>query len=378
MCRPSGCDREIRESGTRNVALVFDISACSTSASVSASGHVRRIPSGGCGSGICIPCQFFAQENKLPHMVISMASAAKKNHESFPGLRFALGRVSRHPILGLLLLYRRQDHGHGLIERLHYFRFVGSLRFCEFPVAVAEVACPRHARPDVVIQISRHVQYQVSNAVSVRERVVPELLLRQRVNPFMDMLRNISVVAEKVRRNRAWKISHQNSSARGSARPTSELRAPPSPDHSCKPRLPSSQKRRARSREYSPPDRPARPPHRRAFPLRAFRSCRPIQVNPHRPKFRLSARRSVSSPNPPSGETLPCCVHAHRPQHPCPGRSSRPSRALSGTSDCRPRWRPSPWRGSAAEYTSPCLSAPVSRAGPSVSVPGTFPSASSC
>jgi len=111
-------------------------------------------------------------------VVIGVAGASEKNHESFLGFGFAFCRISRHPIFGPLLLYSRDNHGNGLVESMHYFCLVQLCGFCKFLVAVANVASLGNSRPYVIVQIARQVEYQVSGAVSVSERIMPELLLR--------------------------------------------------------------------------------------------------------------------------------------------------------------------------------------------------------
>src|SRR5271169_1466855 len=149
-------------------------------------------------------------------------------------------------------------------------------------------------------------------------------------------------------------------------------------DHSCKSHLPSSQKRRVPSDGYSPLDHWAPPPHRPAYLLPAFRSCRLSPANSHPPKSPPSTHRSASFPSPPSGETLPCCVHVHRHLRPFRGRSSRPSQALSETFDDPPQSRPSLSPESAPECRFPCRSVPVCPVAPSVLAQGTYRAASSC
>src|SRR5271163_173483 len=176
---------------------------------------IRYFCSGRCGWRICFPCQLFAQENNLSDVVISMSGASEKNHESFLSFRFALGRVNRYPILGLLLLYSRHNHGNSLVERFHHFLLLWFFRFREFSLAITNITSLRNPRPDVVVQVSSHVQDQMPDTVSVRKRIVPEQLLCQRIDPFVDMLRNIFVVARKVGRNCIWKIRHRDPFIRG-------------------------------------------------------------------------------------------------------------------------------------------------------------------
>src|ERR1700676_2518192 len=103
-------------------------------------------------------------------------------------------------------------------------------------------------------------------------------------------------------------------------------------DRSGKLLLPSSQKTLAPSAGYFPPHPPAPPPRLPASPLPAFRSCPPSPANPRPTKSLLSAHRSVSFPNPPSGEILPHFARADTPPRPSPIRFSLPSPAKAGTS----------------------------------------------
>src|SRR5580700_1483785 len=103
--------------------------------------------------------------------------------------------------------------------------------------------------------------------------------------------------------------------------PSLTLSAPASHDHSYRSRLLSSQKRRVRFAGYSPPDRPAPPPHLPVCPLPTYRFCPPSRASPRPPKFLLSTRRWPSCPSPPSGKTLPCCGRAHTQRHRFPFRS---------------------------------------------------------
>src|SRR5271169_400436 len=126
----------------------------------------------------------------------------------------------------------------------------------------------------------------------------------------------------------------------------------PPPDHSCRLPLPSSRKTRAPSPGCSRADLLARPPHPPIFPLPASRSCPPTPAILHPRKFPPSTHQSASSPDPPSGGTLPDFFHADTLPHPSLVRSSRPWPVPVGTSNGSHRWRREPLPQSPVERTS--------------------------
>ena len=77
-------------------------------------------------------------------------------------------------------------HGDRFIETFQRFFFRRRIGIVEFARAVAHVSGLRDLRADVVIQVAGEVQDEVAEAVSVRERLLPELIVGERSGEFAD------------------------------------------------------------------------------------------------------------------------------------------------------------------------------------------------
>src|SRR5258708_3310691 len=142
-------------------------------------------------------------------MMIRMPRTTHENLEAISSLRFALGSVRFSPVLRLLFSNRGHHHGDGAVkgpQRFFHRRwlFVGKLT-----VAVAHVACFGDACPDVIVQIACQMQDQVSNAISVRIGLAPELFIRKRVCPLVQILGDILIVRRQPGCHRFVDFGHE-------------------------------------------------------------------------------------------------------------------------------------------------------------------------
>src|SRR6266704_526224 len=146
----------------------------------------------------CLPalssCQLFGQVNNLAHMVIGMPRTPHKNCKSVFRQRLPLRGVRPFPVRRSLLSNRLHHHGDRAVECTQRLVLIRRLLLREFPVPVAHVSRLRDARSDVIIQIAGQVQHQMPDAVSVGIRFAPELFVRKRVHPFVEMFSHVFVI----------------------------------------------------------------------------------------------------------------------------------------------------------------------------------------
>jgi hypothetical protein len=115
-------------------------------------------------------------------VVVGVRRAIEHDPESI--VRYArLYGIVRRPILSRLLANRIYDHRDRAIELPQGFFFCGSRRLREFPATIAHVASARDVRADVVVEISRQVQHQMPDVVPIGKRILPELLVGERIDP---------------------------------------------------------------------------------------------------------------------------------------------------------------------------------------------------
>src|SRR5262245_46374110 len=111
-------------------------------------------------------------------MMVEMNSAAEENAK--PILIFYSNRaVARGPIFICLLVKRRDDQRHGFFKPEQRLFFRRRSAVSEFKFAIAYVAIRTDLRADVIIQVSRYVQDQMSKTISEWKRFGPELFFIQ-------------------------------------------------------------------------------------------------------------------------------------------------------------------------------------------------------
>src|SRR5260370_40928279 len=87
------------------------------------------------------------QINQLPHMMISMSSAAQKNREALRSFRFTYRAIWFLPVFRGLFFDRLDHHRDRSIKPRQHVGFRLTLRFAEFTIAIPHVAVLSHARP---------------------------------------------------------------------------------------------------------------------------------------------------------------------------------------------------------------------------------------
>jgi len=138
--------------------------------------------------------QLAAQVHNLTYMMIRMPRTTHENLEAIRGLRLALGSVRFSPVLRLLLSNRGHHHGDSTVKCPQRFLLRRRLVVRKLTVAIANVTRFGDACSDVIVQIARQMQDQVSNTVSVRIGFAPELFIRKRVDPLVQLRGNKFVI----------------------------------------------------------------------------------------------------------------------------------------------------------------------------------------
>src|SRR5882672_6394280 len=156
------------------------------------------------------PRQLSRQVHHLAHMMIRMPRTTNENLHSIRGFRLALGSVRLSPVLRPLFSYRRHHHGAGAVQCAQGLLFAWRLFIRKLPFAVPHISGFRHARPNVVVQISGQVQHQVPNAISVRIRLAPEPFIRKRVHRLVQLGRNIFVIRRQPISHRFVQFGHES------------------------------------------------------------------------------------------------------------------------------------------------------------------------
>src|SRR5260370_23897205 len=142
-------------------------------------------------------------------MMIRMPGTTHENLEAIRGLRLQLGRVCILPVLRCLLSIRRHLHRDGAVKGTQRFFLRRGPLIRELAVAVAHVSRLRDACADVIVQIAGQVQHQMSSAIPVRIGLTPELLVRKRIHPFVQMGCNIFVICCQPRSYRFVHLCHE-------------------------------------------------------------------------------------------------------------------------------------------------------------------------
>src|ERR1700731_3766762 len=198
MCQPCSSVADAiapaAESTSKRAALPFVSCLCSaTRVSLLALAMPHSAPRRRCLLALSSR-QLAAQVNDLPYMMIRMPRTTHENLETIRGFRLPFGRIRLSPVCRALLSNRRRHHRHRAVKRSQRFVLPRWLPVRKLPVAVAHVSRLGNASSDVIVQITGHVQHQVSNAVSIRIRLAPELFVRKRLRPLVQLRRNIFVI----------------------------------------------------------------------------------------------------------------------------------------------------------------------------------------
>jgi hypothetical protein len=149
--------------------------------------------------------QFPAQVDDLTDVMIGVSRAVQDNRK--PVLCCdAFRRISLVPILGGLLANGFGDHVDGAIEILQYLLFAGTRSLGKLAVAIAHISGSGNLCTDVVVEIAGQVQNQMPDVVAVRKWILPELLVRKRLDPFVELRADFLEIIRKVRTYRARQI----------------------------------------------------------------------------------------------------------------------------------------------------------------------------
>src|SRR5215469_16808632 len=133
--------------------------------------------------------------------MIGVTGATQENLKAVFRLRLAFRRVRLAPISLSLRLNCLDDHGNGLVKGLERLLLWWRMRIAKLAVPVPHVPRFRDACAEVITQVAGQVQHQVPHAVSVRVWFLPELFVTQRVNPLVQMFRDIlPIVTETISR----------------------------------------------------------------------------------------------------------------------------------------------------------------------------------
>src|SRR6266478_1621583 len=144
--------------------------------------------------------------------MIRMRGTTHENLEAIRGFRLPLGRVCLSPVLRFLLSNRRHHHRDGAVKGTQRFGLRWRLLVRKFAIAVAQVSRFGDACPDVIVQIAGQVQHQMSSAIPVGIGFAPELLVRKRIHPFVQMGCNIFVICCQPRSYRFAHLCHERGS----------------------------------------------------------------------------------------------------------------------------------------------------------------------
>ena len=126
-----------------------------------------------------------------------MARASEDERDAILGIGLPFSGVRRGPVGFGLFFDGGNHHRNCLIEFTQDFRLRQLLRLRKFQITIAYVTGFGDLRADVITQIAGQVQHQMPDAVAVRERIVPELLLGKRVNPLVEFRRAVAIFTDK-------------------------------------------------------------------------------------------------------------------------------------------------------------------------------------
>src|SRR6267143_6651666 len=135
----------------------------------------------------------------LSQMMMQMARTPQKDVESVPGICFPQRGVFQGPIILRLHASGARDHGGRLVEALHHLILRRPGRLSKLPVTISHIASSGDLGADVVIQISSQMKHEMSKTVSERKRLLPELLITERLCQFMNPRRQQLIVSRKPR-----------------------------------------------------------------------------------------------------------------------------------------------------------------------------------
>lgn len=130
----------------------------------------------------------------LADVVLHVRRALQDHVEADCGIR-AGARVFCRPIFGRLRSDGLHDHGNCIIEAFQSFFSRRRIRVVEFARPVAHISRLRNLRTDVIVQVTCQVKDEMAKAVSVGERLLPELSIGERRSQFVNScgIRGIAV-----------------------------------------------------------------------------------------------------------------------------------------------------------------------------------------
>ena len=137
------------------------------------------------GTGARLPIPLIREVDHLAYVMLHVRGTLHDHIEAVRGVRANAGIFCR-PILSRLGADGLLHHGDGRVKPLQSLLFRRRIRVGEFQRAVADIAGLCDLCADVVIQVSGEMQDEVTEAVSVWERFLPELRVREWSSQFAD------------------------------------------------------------------------------------------------------------------------------------------------------------------------------------------------
>lgn len=151
---------------------------------------------------------FLGQVDHLPQVMVNVGGAAQKHSEAVARVFQAFGGIGGHPIRGGLPGNCVLDCDHGVVKGLQQVLFSFAAGFSEFKLAVALISGIRDLRANVITQIASEMEQEVANAVTVRIRPAPDLVIGKRSQQRVDFLGTGLVVAAEIHPNIERQVCH--------------------------------------------------------------------------------------------------------------------------------------------------------------------------
>src|SRR5262245_25020508 len=120
------------------------------------------------------------QIGHLSDVMMQVSGAAQKDVKSVSRIIFSQRRVRPRPVFFRLLANGATHIGDSFVKALHDFRFGRTISLGELSVAIPHITGACDLRADVILQITGQVKDEMSETVSKRERLLPELLVAER------------------------------------------------------------------------------------------------------------------------------------------------------------------------------------------------------
>src|SRR5579871_1225092 len=170
-----------------------------------ASTYVRAHES---GSLALPPHQFFAQINHLPHVMIGVRRASQENRETIPGILFSFGAIWQAPIRVRLLGDGGLYHYERVVKSFQQLLLWLAAGIGELQVAVSNVSILGNLRAHIVVEVSRNVQQQMANAISVGIGAAPYVVVGKRGHQIVYLTGNSLIVPAEIQSRIESQIRH--------------------------------------------------------------------------------------------------------------------------------------------------------------------------